>query len=82
MKEIKIIKIMGDDFLLCIITLQLDSYHPLDGLLQQALQLTMSSLRIQLFGQLLGDSRTTTSTLLPQKSTFYNSTAESNKVYA
>ena len=82
MKEIKIIKIMGDDFLLSIITLQLDSYYPLDGLLQQAFQLTMSGLGIQLLGQLLSDSRATTCTLLPQESTFYNSTAESNKVYA
>ena len=44
MQEVEVVQIEGDDFLLRVVALQLHGNHPLDGFLQQALELRVGSL--------------------------------------
>ena len=68
-EEIKIVEIHGDDFLLGVGLLQFHGDDPFDGFLEQALQLAVRHLRIELLGQLLSDGRATSGTLVTHDTT-------------
>ena len=80
MEKVKIIQIHCNDFVLCVVTLQLNSNNPLYRLLKYTLQSRMCPLSIKLLSQLLSDSRTATSTFLTKDPTLNNSTSQGVKV--
>ena len=63
-KEIEIIEVHGDDFLLRIVALQFHGNYPLNGFLHSTLINIICLGAIELFSQLLGDSTSTASLLL------------------
>ena len=82
MKEVEVIEIHSDDLVLRIVTLQLHSNDPFDGLLKGSLHSGVGCLGEKLLSQLLGDGRTSTSILLPHESTFDDGTSQSIEVDA
>ena len=80
MKEIKIVKIQSQDFLLGIGSLQLDGYHPLYRFLQKPLLHAAGSRGIELLGQLLGDGAAPPCAGLPQDSTLDEGTSERDEI--
>ena len=80
MKKVKIIQIHCNNLVFRIITFELYSDHPLNRFLQHAFQGCAGMFRIELLSQLLGDSRTTTSTLLSKQATLDDSTSKRDKV--
>ena len=63
-KEIEVVEIHCDDFLLGVIALELQGNHPLDGLLEQTLEGAPGSGTVELLGQLLRDGATAAGALL------------------
>ena len=82
MKEVEVVQIHRDDFLLREVALQLDGNHPLNRLLKQTFELAMSRFGIELLGQLLRDGRATTSALLTHNATLHDGTSQGNEVDA
>ena len=79
-EKIEVVEIHGDNLILCIVTLQLNGYHPLYRLLQHALHHTVRRTGIELLSQLLGDGRTTTGTLLSQQTTLDDGTSQCDEI--
>ena len=65
-KEIKLVEIHLDDLFFAVETLELDGDHPLDRFLHGAADKAGTWRCVQLFGELLGDGRTTSGAFLPQ----------------
>ena len=82
MQEVEVVQVHGNNLVLGVVALQLDSYHPLDRFLQHALHDAVGRTRIQLLGQLLRDGRAAASRLLSQQSSLDDSTSEGYEVNA
>ena len=76
MKEIKIIQIHSDDFLLSIIPFQSDCDNPFYRFLQCTFHCALRHVRIKLFGQLLCNSTSTSCIFLSHYHPFDNSTCQ------
>ena len=81
-QEVEVVEIECQDFLLGIVSLQLDGDDPLYRFLQQSLQGTRCLFGIELLGKLLGDGRSTSGIGLPQESTLHDGTTERTEVDA
>ena len=75
-QEIELVEIHGEDFLFCIVTLQLYGNHPFDGLLEQTFHHIVGTGRIKLFGKLLGDGTATAGILLHQDTALHYGTRQ------
>ena len=81
-QEVEVVEIECQDFLLGIVSLQLDGDDPLYRFLQQSLQGTRCLFGIELLGKLLGDGRSTSGIGLSQESTLHDGTTERTEVDA
>ena len=81
-EEVEVVEVHRHDFLLGVVTLQLHSDEPLDGLLHHAGTIRACHIRIELLCQLLCDGGTTTGTFLTHHQSLHHSTSDGLHVNA
>ena len=75
-RNTELVEIHGEDFLFCIVTLQLYGQSPIRWLLEQTFHHIVGTGRIKLFGKLLGDGTATAGILLHQDTALHYGTRQ------